>query len=223
MIEKLPKAIILDWDNTIIESWEMLHICINHVLKTLNKEEWTLEKIKNSIHFSMRDFFPSIFNEQAEEATALFRKKYHEIKASHLNYIPDVEKFLQFFFDKRENKQIFLAILSNKTGAYLRSELEQLNLIDKFDMVIGAGDCEEDKPSVIPVKLILAKFKVAPQDVWFIGDSIVDIECANKSGCIPILFGDKSINDNIFNVYKPQFAFSNYNDFYEAIQRLENV
>jgi len=43
------------------------------------------------------------------------------------------------------------------------------------------------KPNTGMIKRLLNKFEVEACDTWFVGDSISDIECAQRSGCKPAL------------------------------------
>jgi phosphoglycolate phosphatase len=59
-----------------------------------------------------------------------------------------------------------------------------------FGSVVGAGDAAADKPDSAPVALALQSSGVAAgREVWLVGDTEVDIQCASNSGCIPILLG----------------------------------
>ena len=46
---------------------------------------------------------------------------------------------------------------------------------------------KDRKPNTGMIKKLLTTFDVKPSDVWFIGDSISDINCALKIGCQPVL------------------------------------
>ena len=56
---------------------------------------------------------------------------------------------------------------------------------------MGASDAKRDKPHPDPVLFALKDSGIAPAaDVWFVGDTSIDIEAANATGCTPILYGD---------------------------------
>ena len=59
-----PKAILLDWDNTLADSWRVIHKCLNDAFRAYGHEEWSLEDMMNNrgnIHHSLRESFPRIF------------------------------------------------------------------------------------------------------------------------------------------------------------------
>ena len=53
-----PDAIIYDWDNTLVDTWPLIKNAINQTLREMNREEWSLEKVRDSVHKSMRESFP---------------------------------------------------------------------------------------------------------------------------------------------------------------------
>ena len=51
----LPKAVIFDWDNTLVDSWPVIHHALNETLEAYGKPLWTLEETKDRVRHSMRD------------------------------------------------------------------------------------------------------------------------------------------------------------------------
>jgi phosphoglycolate phosphatase len=47
----------------------------------------------------------------------------------------------------------------------------------------------------------------AGPEVWFIGDTAVDMECALNSGCVPVLLGPSDPASAEFSEFKPTLAF----------------
>ena len=77
---------------------------------------------------------------------------------------------------------VYTALVSNKSGSYLRQELAHIGWEKYFNTAIGAGDAASDKPSAEPVSLVLAGSGIAASpSVWFIGDSQVDIDTARRA------------------------------------------
>ena len=91
---------------------------------------------------------------------------------------------------KKQDIRVFL--VSNKIGITLRKEVAKLELNEYFFSVIGSMDANQDKPDVDPVKLALQgsdiDFERDKGDVWFIGDTVSDIDCGLNCGFTPIAF-----------------------------------
>src|SRR5208282_3945389 len=79
----------------------------------------------------------------------------------------------------------------NKPGPVLRSEVAHLGWTPLFGAIVGAGDTHIDKPHRAPVELALRPSGIPPgPDVWFVGDTAIDMECALGAGCVPVLLGE---------------------------------
>ena len=91
-------------------------------------------------------------------------------------------------------------IVSNKIGVTLRKEVKKLNISEKFFSVIGSTDSSHDKPHRAPLDLALSASGINPEQdhIWFIGDTIADVECAYNTNCQPIIFGyDDAVSKTI--------------------------
>jgi len=56
-----PKAVIFDWDNTLVDSWGTIQAALNMTFDDFGLETWTLEQTKQRVARSMRDSFPILF------------------------------------------------------------------------------------------------------------------------------------------------------------------
>jgi phosphoglycolate phosphatase len=184
---KLPRAVIFDWDNTLVDSWPLIHSAINTTMEKMDKELWSFNKVKNDIHASMRESFPALFGEKWKEAGEIYKSAYRSQHLDKLVFLPGALDLIAAL----KEKNILLVVISNKTGNTLRMEADNLKINDKFYSLIGSMDAEFDKPHIAPVKLALQGSGIDPiKDlIWFIGDTITDIECAINSKCQPILYG----------------------------------
>jgi len=198
-----PKAIIFDWDNTLADTWGVIHDSLAKTFIAMGQEPWSMEDVRNGrggIHKSLRDSFPSIFGKEWQEAKEHYYKNFLSNHLEMITMIPDAHGTVTALSDLG----IYLAIVSNKTGKYLRKEVGHLGWDPHFSKIIGATDAASDKPSPEPVYMALEGSgidikKSAIDDVWFIGDSATDIECAINAGCLPIYFGDKKFPEEFSN------------------------
>lgn len=202
-IEKLieqfgkPKAILLDWDNTLANSWPIIFRALNITFKEMGKDEWTYEDVINgrqNIHHSLRESFPVIFGEHWEKAKEIYYKNFLAVHLDEIKLLEGAKETI----DELAKLEIHLAIVSNKTGQYLRDELAHLKIDHYFDKIIGAGDAEKDKPHAHPIIAALHESNIHqddyPQKVWMIGDSKTDIEAAINANCVPVIFGDADVS-----------------------------
>ena len=195
-----PRAIVFDWDNTLVDTFPTIHAALNAAQSAMGVELWTLEEAHQRVRQSLRDVFPTMFGERWEEAREIFYRAFEEVHLRELRALPGAEDLLEHV----RNCGIALAVVSNKTRPHLRREAEHLGWSGRFHRVVGATDAARDKPAPDPVILALDGLGIAPgPEVWFAGDTGIDLECAHRAGCIPVLVRKACPNSGEFAAYPP--------------------
>lgn len=179
-----PRAILFDWDSTLADNWQAIHGAMNTTLTAMGQAAWTLEQSRQRIKSSLRDSFPTVFGERWRDAMQIYRDAYTVSLLNLLREMPGAGRMLAGLQDRG----LYLGVLSNKMGRYLRLEAQHLGWTGHFSRLIGAHDASEDKPAVAPVDLALSGSGIARgAEVWFVGDTDIDIRCAINAGCTPVL------------------------------------
>lgn len=183
---KVPKAILFDWDNTLVNTWETVFNAINTARIAVDQFPFTIDEFWERPHHSMRDTADELFGEHVEKGMRVF---YEAVGNTHLQTIRVLEG-ADTLLNNLQTLGIYVGVVSNKDGHHLRKEVDHLGWGSHFRQVVGSSDAEQDKPSPLPVLAALKNSMIAPShDVWFVGDSIVDVHCARASGCVPIVVG----------------------------------
>lgn len=184
---KRPKAIIFDWDNTLVNTWPVIHAALNKTLIDMAREPWPMEMVKQRVARSMRDSFPLVFGDDWQAAGELYQSNFRAIHLERLEALPGAEDTLKWLSDK----PVHVAVASNKRGVNLRKESTHIGWDQYFQKLIGAEDTPHDKPAAAPVHAALLGSGVpSGSDVWFVGDSSIDMECAHNTGCVPVWYGE---------------------------------
>lgn len=199
---KLPKptAIIFDWDNTLVNTWPVIHHALVETFNHMGAEPWSLEETKQKVGKSLRDHFPSLFGDRWEEAGKVYTETYRANNSS-LEGLPEALDML----DVLGKTNLYRAIISNKQGPVLRIEAENMGWAKYFHKIIGAHDAKRDKPFPDPVYLALEGSGIEPgPHVWFVGDTITDVDTALATNCTPIFYGDgvlpAEVADKVFYI-----------------------
>lgn len=183
-----PRAIIFDWDNTLVDSWGAIGEAINHTRALFGLQTWSHDEILTHCTRSARESFPDWFGDRWQEAWteyyATFDKVRKRLGLTEANGASDLLRWLKAH-------DIPALVVSNKSGDYLRQEAAQLEWNSYFASLVGAHDAPRDKPAREHADraLILAGLE-GGSDVWFIGDSEADIACARNAECTPVLIGE---------------------------------
>lgn len=215
-IEKMPAVVIFDWDNTLLDAWGEIHNCLMDTVRHFNKDEWDVAKTKQIMETPASKHMFDIFGDNEKEAMRYYRSRFLKYLKNDLFLLPNAKDVVDFLY----NIKIPMSIVSNKYGPLLRSEIEKLKMTHYFHKIIGSGDTKFDKPDKHPVDRAL-EFIDYSGDVWFIGDTIIDMECAHVSGCVPILYG--SGKEYILeSEYPPIAQVKEHSDLLEILKKLNN-
>ena len=181
-----PRAILFDWDNTLVDAWGTIQLALNAALSAMGHPEWTLEETRVRVRASLRDSFPRMFGDRWPEARDIFYATYRARHLEAVRPLPEAE----FVTSRLAGQGLYLGVVSNKTGPLLRAEAAKLGWDRHFGRLVGAGDAKTDKPAPDPVYLATQELHITDYNhVWFIGDAAIDVECARHAGCIAILVG----------------------------------
>lgn len=180
-----PTAILFDWDNTLIDGWAAIQSGLNAAFAAFGKPPWSREQVLANVRKSLRDSFPEHFGDAWESARDIF---YEAVRATHLEVIAPLPGTV-LMLDAAAH--LPLGVVSNKQGPLLREEAAHLGWNPRFRAVIGAGDALADKPSGLPLELCLTRMGLRPgPEVWYVGDTGVDMQAARNAGCKAVLLGD---------------------------------
>lgn len=205
-----PSAVIFDFDDTLVDARPIINKALFATLDKFNVDRNIIDLKNIDINRSLRDYFCHIFVDNLKEAAAAYYSYYDEFSKD-LKMLEGAEEVLKLL----KNNKVFITIVSNKGGVRLRHEIKNIfSWHNYFDEVVGSGDAKEDKPSSLPAKLALKNSNLLDyKDVWFIGDSMVDVETANNLGCKAILFG--SIHHDVYhNVANHKDLLKLFRDIY---------
>ena len=178
-----PRAILFDWDNTLVDSWAVIHEALVVTFAAMGHVPWTLEETKQRVRHSLRDAFPQLFGERWEDARRHYLDAFTAVHLERLTALAGAEALLEALAEQG----YYLAVVSNKTGRLLRREAEHLGWSRHFRAMVGAGDARADKPDPAVVEAALAESGIDPAETWLVGDTQLDIDCAAAAGCIPVL------------------------------------
>ncbi|MDI9349181.1 MAG: HAD family hydrolase [Candidatus Symbiobacter sp.] len=214
--EKLPwpRAVIFDWDNTLIDSWPPLIAAVNATLTDMGHDSWSDSEAKLRIRASLRDSFPIIFGDQWERARDIF---YDHFARTHLQNLAVKPFAREILANLSQWPALFLGVVSNKQGNYLREECRALGWDAYFRKVVGATDAAHDKPHPVVIDLVLSASELKPgPDVWLVGDTAMDILCAHNAGCTGILVGPAHPGEN-FTAAPPAWHCLDLHEFWQGL------
>ena len=217
-----PRAVLFDWDNTLVDTWGPIHRALAATLESLGERPWSFDETKARVRSSAREAFPSLFGRRARKAEAIFYRFFEAEHLRTLRELPGAGEMLAELADAG----FYLAVVSNKTGRYLRAEAEHLGWDGYFARVVGAGDAPRDKPAADAVMLALGgrapvvSDNPGASDVWFVGDTDIDMRCAVNTGCVPLLLRGEPPGQGEFAAARPRLHLRECGELVELLRDL---
>lgn len=208
-----PSAIFFDWDGTLVDSYAFLEQAHNHTRTVLGLKPLGSGEFKNHFGGPREVLYRTLYGEQAGRAKTVFQDYYMTNHISSLKVIKGAQKVI----DAVIKRALPAGIVTNKKGSLVRAEINHLGWTRHFKSVVGAGEACADKPSAAPLLLAKERAEVKSDNasIWFVGDTVNDMECANAAGC-PFFLID---HENTFRDDDPKMArrFKNLSEFQEFL------
>lgn len=211
-----PRAIIFDWDDTIVDNWETAYKALNTALVHMGAEAWSEDEARRRSGPSARDLFTGLFGaDRWQEADKVYYDTFCAIVFENVKQHEDAENLLQMLQDNG----IEMGVVSNKRNPLLRQEITHLGFDKFFKEILGAGEASADKPNPAPLLLALERMGIEPgPDVWYLGDSHTDMMCALAAGCTPILIETKTPPEDLLIKNPPAQRFRQHKDLMEYVR-----
>lgn len=181
----------------------------------MGQTTWTFTEFQARRGLSVHDLFPHMFGRQWEEARCIFYAVFEENHLETLKAVPGAAGMLATL----HKSGLVLGVVSNKNGRYLRYEAKHLQWNSYFHSLVGAMDAARNKPAAEPVWLALEGTGIPPgNNVWFVGDSLIDMECAYNAGCLPVLLRSQPPAEGEFVECWPNYYFAHCDALIRAVQ-----
>lgn len=198
-----PRALLFDWDNTLVDTWPCIGRATNITLETMGLKPWTPAEIRERVAGSLRDTFPKIYGDRWEQAREVYYRAFEQVHLEMLTELPGAGDFLA----AAAKAGLYLGVVSNKTGKYLRQEAAHMGWDKHFKRLIGAQDAPRDKPEIDPVLMAMdASGLTLDKDVWFVGDAAIDVICAQNAGCTSVLLHAAANTDPAAQIHAADFS-----------------
>lgn len=212
-----PRAVLFDWDDTVVNNWHIGVESINATLTHMGMETWREAEIRRRSGLSARDAFILLFGEERwQEADRVYYDTFHRLCDERgVQLVAGIEDVLAAL----SRAGVYMGVVSNKRGDFLRQDVARAGFADYFSGIVGAGDAAADKPDPAPVMLALEGSGIVPAaDVWFVGDSHTDMICAHRTGCTGLLIETKPPPEDLLSSSKPARRFADHIKFMEFIE-----
>ncbi len=181
------KHIIWDWNGTMLNDLDVCILAVNRLLTRRQLPLMTESKYKEIFTFPIRNYYEAAgfdfsvepFEGPAEE----FIVEYKALMQS-ASLFPDVKESLQHYHRSGVRQYVLSAMEQHA----LRLALTDHGILDYFDEVMGIAD-NYAVSKLARGMTLLKNRQLSKNDTVMIGDTLHDVEVANKLGLPVILIG----------------------------------
>jgi len=192
----LPRLVMFDLDGTLMDSVPDLAAAVDKMLMLLGREPAGIERVRDWVGNGSRVLVrralvgrlehDGVGDELADEALALFMQAYaggHELTAVY----PGVRECLDWL----REREVKLAIITNKPAQFIEPLLEEKGLAGYFQWLVGGDTLPQQKPDPAALFWVMDKAGVAPSESLFVGDSRNDVRAAKAATvrCVALTYG----------------------------------
>ncbi|MCQ4286879.1 phosphoglycolate phosphatase [Pseudomonas stutzeri] len=193
---EFPRLVMFDLDGTLMDSVPDLAAAVDKMLMLLGREPAGVAPVRDWVGNGSRVLVrralagqlehDGVADELADEALALFMQAYaggHELTTVY----PGVRECLDWLRDR----DVKLAIITNKPAQFIEPLLEEKGLAGYFQWLIGGDTLPQQKPDPAALLWVMDKADVTAEQSLFVGDSRNDVRAAKaaKVRCVALSYG----------------------------------
>ncbi|MCF7845951.1 MAG: HAD family hydrolase [Candidatus Peribacteraceae bacterium] len=173
------KAVLFDFDGTLVRSIDLLVSIFERVLSERNLSAPASAELRKFIGRPLPEIFRIITKLEDVDA---FEKRFREIEATRNNaneidLVQETRPTLEFL----KSKGLQLGIVSTKRVEVVEKLARELKIWEFFDTVVGRDLINKPKPDPEPILFACEKLKVSSREILFVGDSLLDLTAAQKA------------------------------------------
>ncbi len=171
--------ILFDLDGTVIDSTEAILESFHTACNQMGTAQPEDEAIKALIGHPLTEMFASlqVAPETVAEHVDRYKEHYRTIATAKTVLLPMAGEAVRLAAEFAR-----LGVVTTKTGKYSEEILAHLGIGRLFETLVGFEHVTHPKPHPEPVQKALGNMQASVENVWMIGDTRMDIQCADAAG-----------------------------------------
>jgi len=192
-LEFVPKLVMFDLDGTLVDSVADIALSLNRALGDMAMPEVSEAQVRTWVGRGASRLVYCVLEHQHRPADlhdvllARFMARYQASVCEASTVYPGARELVLAC----RKAGIYLACVTNKPYAPARALLEELGLLELFDLLLGGDSLAHKKPHPAPLQHCLQEFGLEPAQALMVGDSRNDVEAARAAGilCVAVPYG----------------------------------
>ncbi len=210
-------AAIFDLDGTLVDSLDDITNSLNHAADIVEIGRFTREQVADMVGDGVVKLIARASGLSDEEFNGRFLKSFMEHYVDHCVDCTYLYPHIDEQLDKLVDDGWGLAVLSNKPDALTKRCCEVLLKRWPFAVHTGASETVARKPDPTEANAIARRLNRRAEDVFFVGDSLVDIEVGKAAGMVSVAVGWGFREEAVLRSANPDIFVNDPQDLAEAL------
>lgn len=172
------KAVLFDFDGTLINTNELIIKCFKLVYKEHLNIDMPTAEICKYFGEPLLKTFERYDKENAEKLMGYYRE--HNLKM-HDEMVRGFDGARETLVALRE-LGIKVGVVTSKRKEMTFRGLKFINIEDTIDVVVTPEDTDKHKPDPEPILFACDILGISPEEVLYVGDTSFDIKCSKSAG-----------------------------------------
>jgi len=188
-----PKAVFFDWDGTLADSLAFLESVHDYALGVMGMAPRDAGWFQPYFGMPRDVLYRDIYGARSEEAKPVFEAHLRKQSLDKLKQVEGAAKLLEYVYARN----IPMGIVTNKKRYFIEPEIAHFAWGHYFKTLVCAGEAQDDKPGAAPLLMAIeqAQLGLDPDDIWYVGDTRADMECAHEAR-VKMIYLDHLGRDN---------------------------
>ncbi|MGA2791518.1 MAG: HAD family hydrolase [Candidatus Bathyarchaeia archaeon] len=215
------KGIVMDMDGTITKFNLDYMAARREALRELDKLNLRTPEVNEQL--SLYLILKKLKEELDTDSFTSLRRKFYglledmEVKgANEVTLYPGAVETLRML----RSRGLRIGLVTNNGHAGTEITLRRYHLTAFFDAIVTRDDCEEMKPDGAPVRKILTKMNIRPQEAILVGDGVIDIMAARAVGLPSVAVATGPFSSDRLIQAEPDYLLGSVNDLPLLIEQL---
>lgn len=174
------KAVLFDFDGTLVDSFAAIAASTNHVRAGYGLPPMAEAEVRRYVGYGLDNLMADLVPvAPVDEAVARYREHHATVMFTQTRLMPGAAEALP----ELARRGLRLGVCSNKRVEFTRQLVHALGLGEYFPAVLGPDDVQgRAKPDPAMLLEGLTRLGVSASDSLYVGDMIVDVQTARAAG-----------------------------------------
>lgn len=180
-----PKALLLDLDGTLADTALDFYVAVNQLRAQQNKPALEKSKIREQVSNGGYALAALAYDTDQNDANlSEYREQLLSIYGTLIGQTSNVFDGFESVLNALKNHDITWGIVTNKPRYLTELFLQRINL--DAPVLICPDDVKHAKPAPDALLLAAQKLKLTPEQCWYVGDHIRDIQASRAANMYSI-------------------------------------